>query len=250
MKCCPARASSACTRATSTPCNRLDQVFRDGRYPDPYYDGAPRRHAHRRRVLHAAAQNCFCHLVGRRRGAVRLRPVPAGHRRHSYLVSISSVGGRQHLGGRRASPREADRRGPHRRSAHATARAPGARSTPTSPTSRTSPCSWTPSTRTTFWEELGGRCLGLHRLRRGVPDVLLLRHRRTVLDRPTGTAGRAPPRVGRLHESPQFAHGGRRPQLPARRTARAQCTASACTTSSTVFWPRTTACCAWGAAAA
>ena len=123
--------------------NRLDLVFRDGRYPDPYYV-ARRAATLVVGVSCMPADTCFCHLWDGR-GAFRLRSVPARHRRQVPREHSERRGG-EHPRGRvqtRAWPPT-----PTASSSGTPRAAVRRRSTPTSPTSRTWPCSWTRSTAT------------------------------------------------------------------------------------------------------
>ena len=71
--------------------NRLDLVFKDGRYPDPYYVARRGATLVVGDELHCPPRTCFCHLVGtptRRATGYDLFLQDIGGK---YLVSISSV---------------------------------------------------------------------------------------------------------------------------------------------------------------
>ena len=91
--------------------NRLDLVFKDGRYPDPYY--VARRNATLIVGISCMpSRDVLLPFVGLRRGAFRLRPVFAGYRRKVPGQHIQRRGGEHPRGG--VQPARGHRRGPYR----------------------------------------------------------------------------------------------------------------------------------------
>ena len=139
--------------------------------------------------------------VGCRRGAFRLRPVPYDRLGDKFLVSISSVEAANILEAA-VRPARCHRRGPYRVSPRH-ARASGCASIPRIPDIQDVAMLMDAFHSDPFWEELGGTVPGLQRLRRRVPDVLLLRYPATC-----STPTVKPASVERIWDactSPQFA---------------------------------------------
>ena len=219
--------------------NRLDLVFKDGRYPDPYYV-RPGNATLIVGISCMPSETCFCHLWGsdEARFGYDLFLQDIGGK---YLVSISSVEAANILEAA-CNPRVPPTRTV---SSSATPRV-GARrrSTTLFPTSRTWPCSWTRSIRTRSGRSWADAACRARRARRCAPRCFCFDIQDTF--DPSGErAARA--RVGRVHCAAVRA-GGRRPQLPRRR---AQPRAASHVPQGSTGSSRTmTACCAWGAVAA
>ncbi|MFR1641014.1 MAG: 4Fe-4S dicluster domain-containing protein, partial [Eggerthellaceae bacterium] len=134
--------------------NRLDLVFRDGRYPDPYYTA--RRNATLIVGLSCMPQStCFCHLwdADEARFGYDLFLQDIGGK---YLVSISSVEAANILEAA-CNPARGHRRGPYRvPPCHASA--PEAFNDAI-PDIQDVAMLMDAFHKDPFWEELGGRCL-------------------------------------------------------------------------------------------
>ena len=219
--------------------NRLDLVFKDGRYPDPYY--VARRGA--TLVVGVSClptETCFCHLWGsdEARYGYDLFLQDIGGK---YLVSISSVEAANILEAA-CDPRVAtdEDRIEFR---HATRRRQAAFN-PDIPDIQEVAMLTDAFHKDPFWDELGERCLSCTACSAVCPPASASTSRTcaTLTARPGGASACRTP--------------ARRPSSRSWRaattsvpTGEAAC-ATACTTSSTAFWPTTTGCSAWDAGAA
>ena len=220
--------------------NRLDLVFRDGRYPDPYYK-ARRAATLIVGVSCSPDSDCFCNLwdADEARFGYDLFLHRLGDK---FLVSISSVEAANIL---ESAVDLRDATNEDRIEFRHATRARQAAFNPEIPEIQDVAMLMDAFHSDPFWEELGSKLPGLQRLRRRLPDVLLLRYPGRA--RPRRPNRRTSANLGCVHLA-AVRRGGRRAQLPRPRAASA--CAIACTTSSTAFWQPMTACCAWAADAA
>ena len=204
--------------------------------------GAPRRHARGGRELHARPRRAsvICGEADEARYGYDLFLQDIGGK---YLVSISSVEAANILEAA-CDPRVAtdEDRIEFR---HATRRRQAAFN-PDIPDIQEVAMLMDAFHKDPFWDELGGRCLSCTACSAVCPTCFCF-DIQDVRD-PDGQARAGASACRTRARRPQFAARGGRPQLPPRR-AQAAC-ATACTTSSTAFWPTTTACSAWDAGAA
>ncbi len=203
------RASCSAPMRDINALNSLDLVFRDGPYPDPYYT------ARRNATLIVGiscmpTDTCFCHLCGtdEARFGYDLFLQDIGGK---YLVSISSVEAANILEAA-CSPREAtdEERAEFR---HVTRRRQEAFNKEI-PDIQEVAMLMDAFHSDPFWGGTRRTLPVVHRVRLGVPDVLLLRYPRRAHPRRKARLARA--RVGLLHE-PAVRRRGGRAQLPTRR---------------------------------
>ena len=177
--------------------NSLDRVFRDARYPDPYYE-ARRDATMVVGISCTPSEGCFCHLMDadEARTGYDLFLQDIGGR---YLVSIGSVEAANVLEGA-CNPREATdedriafRRATRRRQASFNPEIPDIQEVPMLMDAFHSD---------PFWEELGGRCLSCTACSSVCPTCYCFDIRDT-LD-PDGVHGRRE-RTWDACTSPQFA---------------------------------------------
>ena len=215
----------------------LSSVFNDPRYPDPLLCGPRRRHAHRHACMPSA--NCFCHFMDapRRRGP----PTTCSCRTSADATSSPSSASWRRTSWRRPATRAGHRRGPYRVRAPPPARA-RRRSTGHPPTSGR-PHAHGRLPRGRVLGRAGRPLPFLQRLRERVPHLLLPISATRWIRARRGGAPRA--RVGCLHCAAvrQVVGGDFRPDRP-------PACGTACTTSSTAFWPNHDRTSAWAAAAA
>ena len=190
--------------------NRLDLVFKDGRYARPLLRRPAQRHAHRGDQLHAL-RDVLLPFVGLRRGAFRLQTC-------FCRISAASTWSAYPASRRRTSSRRrATRAWPPTRtvSSSATPRV-GARrrSTTLFPTSRTWPCSWTRSIRTRSGRSWADAACRARRARRCAPRASASTSRTRSIP-PARRVGASA--CGTRALCAAVRAGGRRPQLPRRR---------------------------------
>ena len=220
--------------------NRLDLVFSDGRYPDPYYK-ARRAATLIVGVSCSPDSDCFCNLwdADEARFGYDLFLHRLGDK---FLVSISSVEAANIL---ESAVDLRDATNEDRIEFRHATRARQAAFNPEIPEIQDVAMLMDAFHSDPFWEELGQQVPGLQRLRRRVPDRASASISRTC-STPTGkpasvsASGMRAPR----RSSPWWPVG-----ITSDPRAASAC-AIACTTSSTAFWLPTTACCAWAADAA
>ena len=219
--------------------NRLDLVFKDGRYPDPYYVARrnatlivgiscmPSRRASAicgaptRRV---SATTCFCRISAESTWSA----YPASRRRTSSRRRATRAWPPTRTVSSSATPRVGARR----------------RSTTLFPTSRTWPCSWTRSTRTRSGRSWADAACRARRARRCAPRASASTSRTRSIP-PARRVGASACGTRALRRSSR-----RWPAATTSATTGATACGTACTTSSTDSSRTTTACCAWAAGAA